>query len=85
MGKDEVVVEYRGYLLIRRVYSGSGTSRIRRPDGTWRYSVPTVMSDPWIGWVIAQSSSQGAVEEMGTASDYEAARQWVDRQLQSQA
>jgi hypothetical protein len=81
MGDEEVIsrVEYRGYLLIKRVYPGTVTARIRRPDGTWRYSQPTVVCDPWTGWVIARWSTSGTVEELATAVTYEAACQWVDR------
>jgi hypothetical protein len=83
MGDEEVVsrIEYRGYLLIERVYTGTGTNRIRRPDGTWRHSTPTFVCSPWTGWVIAQRSTSGAVEELAAAVDYEAAREWVDRRL----
>ena len=81
MGDEEVMsrVEYKGYLLIQRVYSGTGTDRIRRPDGTWRYSQPTRVCEPWTGWVIARRSTGGTVEELATAVSYEAACQWVDR------
>ena len=81
MGDEEVMsrVEYRGYLLIQRVYPGTATTRIRRPDGTWRYSPPTFVCVPWTGWVIARRSTGGTVEELATAVTYEAACQWVDR------
>jgi hypothetical protein len=83
VGDEEVMsrVEYRGYLLIERVYPGTATDRIRRQDGTWRYSQPTVVCAPWSGWVIARRSTCGAAEELATAVSYEAACQWVDRHL----
>jgi hypothetical protein len=42
MAREEVRsrIEYRGYLLIERLYSGVTTVRIRRPDGTWYSSLP---------------------------------------------
>jgi hypothetical protein len=83
MGDGEVMsrVEYRGYLLIQRVYPGTATDRIRRPDGTWRRSYPTVVCAPWTGWVVARRSAEGTVEELATATSHEAACQWVDRRL----
>jgi hypothetical protein len=83
MGDEEVVsrIEYRGYLLIERLYTGTATNRIRRPDGTWRRGYPTVVCEPWTGWVVARRSTGGAVEELATAVDYEAAREWVDLRL----
>ena len=83
MGDEEVVscIEYGGYLLIERVYPGTGTNRIRRPDGTWRSSPPTFVCGSWTGWVVARRSTGGAVEELATAASYEAARQWVDLRL----
>lgn len=80
--RDDEVFEYKGYLLIRRVYSGATTNRIRRPDGTWRYSMPTIVCPPWSGWVVARRSTDGTVEELETAYDFETACQWVDGQLQ---
>jgi hypothetical protein len=83
MGDEEVVscIEYGGYLLIERVYPGTGTNRIRRPDGTWRSSPPTFVCGSWTGWVVARRLTGGALEELATAVDYEAAREWVDRRL----
>jgi hypothetical protein len=83
MSDEEVLsqVEYRGYLLIERVYQGIATSRIRRPDGTWRYSMPTLLGEQWTGWVIVQRFTGGAIEELATAASCEEARQWVDRRL----
>ena len=77
MGDEEVVsrIEYRGYLLIERVYRGTATDRIRREDGTWRYSHPTV---------VARRSAGATVEELATAVSYEEACQWVDRHLLKQ-
>jgi hypothetical protein len=80
MGDEEVVIEYKGYLLIERAYPGSATNRIRRPDGTWRYSEPTVVGRGWSGWVVARRSPGGAVLELEALSSCEEARQWVDSQ-----
>jgi hypothetical protein len=81
---SEEVLEYRGYLLIRRTYAGTATDSIRRPDGSWRFSPPTFVCGPWSVWVVARRSSDGAVEDLATATGYEAACAWVDRQLQRQ-
>jgi hypothetical protein len=83
MGDDEVMsrVEYRGYLLVQRSFPGSATSRIRRPDGTWRYSEPTLVGGSWSGWVITRGSTGGDVGELAAVASYEEARQWVDSLL----
>jgi hypothetical protein len=82
MGGEEVAVEYKGYLLLQRDYPSSATDSIRRPDGTWRYSPPTWVEGGWQGWVVAQRSSEGAVEQLQQVRGLEEARQWVDQHLQ---
>ncbi len=62
MAEDEIVVEYKGFLLIQRVYPGTTTSRIRRPDGTWRDTEPTIVCSPWSGWVVARRSPGGVLK-----------------------
>jgi hypothetical protein len=75
----EEIIEYRGYLLMKRVYRGTATDRIARRDGTWRFSEPTIVDD-WVGWVIARQSAN-EVEELEAAASYEEARRWVDARL----
>jgi hypothetical protein len=82
MGREEVVVEYRGYLLIRRVVPITGTDRIKGPDGTWRYSPPTFVGEQWRGWVVARRAGGGAVEELAAFGGYQAALRCVDDDLQ---
>lgn len=67
-------VEYRGYLLIQRVYPCTATDRIARPDGTWRYSEPTIINAEWVGWVVGQRSADGGVVELKVAVSYAEAR-----------
>jgi hypothetical protein len=75
---DEVIVHYCEHLISQRVCSMNGCDRIVRPDGSWRYSPPTVISREYIQWVISRQLASGEVEELGTADSYEAARQVVD-------
>jgi hypothetical protein len=82
MGGEQGVVEYKGYHLLQRDYPGTATDSIRRPDGTWRYSPPTIVSGEWRGWVVTQRSSGGAVEGLQEVPSLEEARQWVDHHLQ---
>jgi len=58
MGSEEVIVEYRGYLLIQTVQTG--TDRILRPDGTWRYSEPSD-SGYGVGWLIGKLKVSGEI------------------------
>jgi len=81
MFKKESVVEYKGFLLIERVYPGTATSRIRRADGTWRDSAPTFVCEPWSVWVVALRLSNGDVEELGEMDSFAAAESWVDREF----
>jgi hypothetical protein len=75
--------EYRGYLLIPRLYPGTSTDRIKRPDGTWRYSVPTIVCGDWLGWVIARRLAGGAVEELEYTATEAEARRRVDAMCSS--
>jgi hypothetical protein len=84
MDGEQVVIKYRGYLLIQRVYRGTATDRILRPNGTWRYSPPTQVYGEWRGWVVAQRAIDGAIAELAAVGGDEAARRWVDDKLQSQ-
>ena len=85
MDTNEVVVEYRGYLIIQRIYSGTGTDRIVRPDGTWRESEPTeVEYGASIGWVVAQRTANGVVEEPVSFETYDRARHSIDTRLTGQ-
>jgi hypothetical protein len=81
MADEKIIVEYNGFQLIQRVYPGTTTCRIRRPDGTWRYSEPTVVSDSWSIWVVARRLPGGDVEELEEAASFEAARRWVDQEF----
>jgi hypothetical protein len=82
MSGEEVVVEYKGYLLLERVYPGTATDSIRRPDGTWRDTPPTVVSGEWRVWEVALRSSGGEVEELQRFRSFEDARRWVDHCVQ---
>jgi hypothetical protein len=79
---EGVVVEYKGYLLLQRDYSGTATDSIRRPDGTWRYSPPTFVCGGWQRWVVARRSSGEVVQELQEVRNIEEGRRWVDQQLQ---
>ncbi len=78
MGAHEDVVECRGYLILRRVYPGTATDRIVRPDGTWRDSPPSFVCDEWTAWVVARRSAAGDIEELEAAATDDEARRWVD-------
>ena len=79
---DEVVIEYRGYLLIQRIYTGTGSEWIARPDGSWRYSEPTIVElSERIEWVVGKRSASGVVEELKSADSYDKARCWIDASL----
>ena len=80
--EDEVVVHYRGHLITQRICSMNGCDRIARPDGTWRYSPPTIIGGEYALWVVGRPLASGDVEELGTADTYEAARRLVDARCQ---
>jgi hypothetical protein len=69
MGDEEVMsrVAYRGYLLIQRVYRGSGIDRIRRPDGTWRYSYEAVSYEAACQWVDRRDD---VLQELASSGRY---------------
>jgi hypothetical protein len=39
----EEQTEYRGYWIEKRLLSMSATGRIKRPDGSWRETPPTIV------------------------------------------
>lgn len=76
---EDVVVEYRGYLLLQEVCTGSGTNRIVRPDGTWRFSEPTQVGYSEIdGWIVARRLPDGLIEMLDAYERYDEARRKVD-------
>jgi hypothetical protein len=81
MDDDDIVIEYRGYLLIQRYSSCTGTQWIARPDGTWRYSEPTYVENDSSEWVVGRRLTNGTIEEFAVSCRYEDARLWVDARL----
>jgi hypothetical protein len=71
------VIEYRGYWLLHEPGAGTATDRIKRPDGSWRYSPPTFVSGPW-EWVIARRTEGGQFQRIAVAATEEEARRKVD-------
>lgn len=84
MDANDDVIEYRGFLLLQRRYSASATNRIKRPDGTWRSTMPTYMGMDWNAWVVGQRLPNGAIEELTIAASPEEAQRWVDARLDRQ-
>lgn len=81
MDDENIVIEYRGYLLIQRYSRGTGTQWIARPDGTWRYSEPTYVEEHSIEWVVGQRLTNEKIEECAVSYRYEDARRWIDARL----
>jgi hypothetical protein len=76
------VSEYRGYWLLHEPGYATGTDQIKRPDGSWRYSPPTVVGVSW-EWVIARRSEGGELQRIAVAATEEEARRKVDELLAS--
>jgi hypothetical protein len=71
-------VRYRGYLIIERWYSATGTERIRRADGSWRDSEPTEVGAGWTAWIVARRLVSREIEEEQTTRTQEEAIGDVD-------
>jgi hypothetical protein len=74
----EYSVEYRGYVLTRREQGGDGTCSIKRPDGTWRYSPPTIVDGSQVVWVISKRSTPDESDVLALVKSEEEARRRVD-------
>jgi hypothetical protein len=71
-----VVVRYRGYLIRESVGTVSNSAWIARPDGTWRYSPPTVVDVD--EWQVLKEREPGQYERAGVATSEQDARELVD-------
>jgi hypothetical protein len=83
MGQSESRIDYRGYVLIQYLVSFSATNRIKRPDGTWRDSPPTLLGEGKYVWCIRKRLPSGPLleglgEELATVDSEEEARRCVD-------
>jgi hypothetical protein len=73
------VFDYRGYRVELRLSGPCGAYRVRRADGTWRYTLPTVVGgDVGWEWVILQPAAAGELVEVETAPTAETAMRRVD-------
>ncbi len=68
---------YRGYEIVCRWCSATGTSRVKRRDGTWRETEPTVVGGAWMDYAVVRR--EGKQEETLARFGSEAeARAWID-------
>jgi hypothetical protein len=79
--KDRTVGRHRGCEVRVRTVLLTATSRIRRPDGSWRESEPTVVGGSCRQWVAVRRTPTGQEEEIGTAWSEEDARRLIDSWL----
>jgi hypothetical protein len=70
--------EYRGYWIEERLVSLSTTSRVKRPDGSWRECFPTIIWGAYSQWFVLKPSADGAPEEIDFAASVQGARQIID-------
>ncbi len=77
------MIEYRGYFLTHEYVEWSGTDRIRRPDGTWRTSIPTYVGRRW-QWTISLRHASGSLDRIDVADSEDAAKQRVDEFLSAE-
>jgi hypothetical protein len=78
MESNEAVIEYRGYVLMMRLNLLTTTSRVKRPDGSWRSVDPTIVG--WtVEWVVGRKLLDGQVQDIKRLGSQEEARRYVDR------
>jgi hypothetical protein len=75
----EARTEYRGYWIEKRLVSLSTTSRVKRPDGSWRECLPTIIGGTYSQWFVLKPSADGTPEEIDFAVSEQEARQIIDR------
>jgi hypothetical protein len=73
--------EYRGYLIEKRLVSLSTTSRVKRPDGTWRETPPTILRGTHSQWFVLKPSTDGTLEEIDFTGSEQEARQIIDYRI----
>lgn len=71
------MIEHRGYLIRERSQLRSGTERIARPDGSRRFSPPTIVGT-WSEWIVLKKLELGVFEMVGVASSESEARKMID-------
>ena len=69
--------DYRGYRIACRTSGGFGTNAIRRPDGSWRESPPTIMESGRQEWVILSDE----FEELAIVYSEEEAKILIDEDM----
>lgn len=70
------MIQYRGYIIRQRIKVA--TSWILRPDGSWRYSAPTI-TDAMGQWLVLEPLEPGIVKEIGCTHSEGDARDMIDR------
>ncbi len=73
------MVRYRGYLIRRIIHELTGTSRVVRPDGSWRACLPTLVDGATIEWQVFEEIEPGIFKRAGMAVSEEDARKLVDK------
>jgi hypothetical protein len=68
------LLDYRGYRIGCRASGGFGTNLIRRFDGSWRESPPTLMESAGREWVVLSDE----LEELAIACSPEEAKKMID-------
>jgi hypothetical protein len=71
-------IEYRGHWIEKRLLSASTTQRVKRPDGSWRETPPTIVDGPYYRWFVLKPSADGTVEEIDFVDSEQEARQIID-------
>ena len=77
----EAVIDYRGYRIELRLVGACGTYRVRRPDGSWRYILPSVSGMYSQEWVIFEIEANGNQKELSVVASAEEARRRIDTDL----
>jgi hypothetical protein len=75
---NEAVTEYRGYVLMLRRNSITTTSRVKRPDGSWRSVDPTIIGSSF-EWVVGRKLPDGQVQDIKRFGSEEEACRYVNR------
>jgi hypothetical protein len=72
---------YRGYRIELRLSGVCGTYRHRRPDGSWRYTLPTQVGGYRVEWVVLAPADLRDAADLDVADSLEEAAARVDARL----
>lgn len=77
---SNAVTSYGGYRIELKLRGFCGTYRVRRDDGSWRYTPPSAAGPYYPEWVVVRPMTAGQDVELEVFASIDAAKRWIDAQ-----